>query len=168
MNKIDKVFSKEQRRNFYNHFTFSIIAFIISVFLVIAIYFMKIDLTNSVFFGIVTVLVLTCIIFAFDIYSFFSVFKDRQHYQKAKLFRINFALIIVILVCIITFIALVLTLNSFRQSLISAIDKKDSERVQQVRNYFDISKNLFFFFNSITIAASLVILTINIVLKKKN
>lgn len=107
MNKVDRVIKEQNQKNFFTFFVLTIVSLIVAIFQVIAISFLKYNISKNVFIGILIIVVLSNILILFTAFSFFPIFKERNNLSHQKLLKIDFGLIILLMVLAVIFIILI-------------------------------------------------------------
>ncbi|AZZ65422.1 hypothetical protein DMC14_001285 [Metamycoplasma phocicerebrale] len=167
MNKLNLTLNEIKNKNFYTHFILTIVSLVVIIFQFIAIFFIAPTQKPIVFYSILTIIILSSIILVLLAFSFFSIYRDRADYKNKKLLKVNFGFIISIIVLAIIFITTALIFNSFKQTIIIALSNKDNNKSLTYKNYFYIAKNIFYFLSALALFSLIIILSINIVIKKE-
>ncbi|CRH48396.1 hypothetical protein V2E25_00330 [Mycoplasmopsis arginini] len=167
MNKVDRVLKEQNQKNFFTFFVLTIVSLIVAIFQVIAISFLKYNISKNVFIGILIIVVLSNILILFTAFSFFPIFKERNNLSHQKLLKVDFGLIILLMVLAVIFIILIFLLNGINQSLIKAFEEKNTLEITKNINFFTKIRIIKLILDSILILNIISLLSINIFIKNK-
>ncbi|WP_427867260.1 hypothetical protein [Mycoplasmopsis arginini] len=167
MNKVDRIIKEQKHKNFFTFFILTIISLVVAIFQVIAISFLKHNMGKSVFIGILVIVVLSNILILFTAFSYFPIFKERSNLSHQKLLKVNFGLIISLMVFAVIFVILIFLLNGINQSLTKAFEEKNMQEITKNISFFNKIKIIKLILDSILILNIISLLSINIFIKNK-